>query len=78
MSSYGKHGEWKSMYQCNSCKHISGWNYDRVCGGCGELKAKNNFEGYHGWTSVIVRWVDTSKWWNPYTWDRGYWEVKKD
>lgn len=63
------------MYQCDNCGHISGWKYDRVCGGCGEIKEEDRF-GYRGWTNVAVRWVSDEKWWNPLTWHSGHWRAK--
>lgn len=68
--------EWQLMYQCNTCGHISGWKYDRVCGGCGEMKEEVRLEGYKGWTNVAAKWVPDAKWWNPTTWASGHWEAK--
>ncbi len=70
--------EWKSMYQCDNCGYISGWKYDRVCGGCGEMKKEDPLNGYKGWSAVAVRWVKDEKWWNPLSWHKGHWEVKNN
>jgi hypothetical protein len=69
---------WKKMFTCVKCSHISGWNQDSCCGGCGEIKEWDYTYGYSkGWKPVAARWVNVDKWYNPLTWFKeGYWEIK--
>lgn len=54
---------------------------DKCCPICGVDSPSNNVfsENYIysdncPWKFKKVKWVDTSKWWNPYTWEKGYYE----
>lgn len=38
-----------------------------ICPKCGAPRSD--------WKPLTLRWVDFGKWWNPFTWRRGYWET---
>ncbi|MGG1060074.1 hypothetical protein [Bacillus licheniformis] len=75
--------EWKIMYQCDKCGHISGWKLDECCGGCDTLKnpIKDKYgfsDGYDGWDKVVVKWSFKGSIFNPFSWCDWGWIVKYD
>lgn len=74
--------EWKTMFECDKCGHVSGWRLDDCCGGCGDIKEpeKNRYNDhtgrYNGWDKVIVKWGFKGNKYNPLTWFNRGW-IKK-
>lgn len=61
---------WTLRGKCFSCGWIG--PVTKVCPSCGHY--------YEHMSTVVVRWVRTTKWYHWFTedWPRGYWEEKKD
>ena len=60
--------EWTLKGKCSSCGWIG--NLTNVCPSCGHW--------HEHMRTVVVRWVDTAKWYHIFSIDypRGYWEEK--
>ena len=67
-----KYYNWELRYECPKCN----WHCNDlknliidICPRCGDSKNLN-------FIPTVMRWVDTSVWWKPWTWNKGYWEKK--
>ena len=66
-----KFGNWSKYLFCPECGYALGKGHLlEVCPSCGV--SVEVFE------PAVARWVDTSVWWNPWTWDSGIYQKLGD
>lgn len=77
-------GKWHVRAVCKCGWHTNApfgmFSHIRVscCPECAALKPDGmHYDMTNNWSLCVMRFVSESKWWNPMTWSKGYWENKE-